>query len=84
VVFTEADYRLMRSLGSTEGGKVLCQYMEQMAESDVRNMLNGDPNNAAVMAAGQAGAKCVALVISLLRGDIQDILDQHNVEVKDE
>ena len=84
VVFTEADYLSMRALGDSEGGKVLCQYLEQMADSDMRNMLNGDPNDASVMASGQAGARCVALVLSLLRNDIQTILDQHNVEVNDE
>ncbi len=83
-VFTGSDYRSIRALGDTQSGKVLCQYLEQMAESDMRNMLNGDPNDASVMAAGQAGARCVALVLSLLRDDMQTILDQHNVEVQDE
>lgn len=84
VTFSEADYRLMRSVGNTEGGQLLAVFIQQEAEAHMRAMLTMPAEDVASMAHGQAGTAFGKKVLSLLRDDIQTILDQHNVEVQDE
>jgi hypothetical protein len=84
VNFSEADYRAIRAVGHTDGGKLLAQFIQQEAEAHVRGMLNSPAEDTASMAHGQAGAEFGKKILLLLQADIQVILDQHNVEVQDE
>ena len=80
----EAQLRAIRSMGNTQAGGYLSDYIEIEVQGYINGMLRSSVTDVAQMAFAQAGAEVGKRLYALLNDDIEQILEQHNIEPQEE
>ena len=80
----EAQLRDIRSMGNTQAGGHLSQYIEQEVQGYINGMLRANVDDVSQIAYAQAGAEIGKKIWSLLNADMSQILDEHNIEPEED